>query len=524
MFAVAPWAALNNSDDAGGIADIVIVRDDDGTPCDRVPYRGGGIADGVPIERHEDGRWAAAGDPCGTPLAPPRARPPLAQAFELAPRRVARAAIVRLEWMLPWPARVEVTVYDLAGRRVVVAVPPVDSAARGGREWGADLPPGVYVLALAARAAGGATTVDVAAAARSRGWSDERARPSRAVRAVALVVVALLARVAPGLGQAFTPVAPATGDGAAAMLDRGLPSAVAGVRLESSVSRLFRLADLDGAAVAAGGSWSSLRIALGVARSGDRDLGWRTLGGAAGRGRRRDRARRSCASLARRDLPAEPGDDAPSVARSARGHGSRSRPAVARGSRMRRSRPVVPRRRCAAALDAGLDWSAPAAAAWLVRETAPDARVSDAHRAGAAVGGRPAWSWAEVLELPLRASVGVAARYGRVRLAAVVEAIRCSARRRGCRWHSCRTLDEAPAPRASAARDRPCSLLLGAPPVARGPLTSLLPTRRKGRTMPSRPPIRSPTATSKSGSAIRRGRPPPDAAPPRALSRRQSRG
>lgn len=157
VLGVSPWSALNNSDDDSGVADIVTLAERDGTPCASVPYRGSGVPDGVPLERRDDGTWAAAGDAAGTPLEPPRALPALPRAFVVAPRRVLPASDTQIEWALPWPARVEVTVFDLAGRRVAVAIAPHESGARGGKTWPvAALGPGVYVLALHARAASGA--------------------------------------------------------------------------------------------------------------------------------------------------------------------------------------------------------------------------------------------------------------------------------------------------------------------------------------------------------------------------------
>ena len=82
----------------------------------------------------------------------------------VAPRRAAAGtARLRLEWSLPWPAaRLEVIAYDLAGRRIGVVVAPAAAFARGGQDWDAGaLAPGVYVLALAARSAGGATLAEL---------------------------------------------------------------------------------------------------------------------------------------------------------------------------------------------------------------------------------------------------------------------------------------------------------------------------------------------------------------------------
>ncbi len=71
------------------------------------------------------------------------------------------AGTARLEWALPWPrARVAVDVYDLAGRRVARALEDGLVPARGGAEWDASgLSPGLYLLALLARAESGGGTL-----------------------------------------------------------------------------------------------------------------------------------------------------------------------------------------------------------------------------------------------------------------------------------------------------------------------------------------------------------------------------
>lgn len=150
---VRPWASLNNGDDSSGVADVVTVREADGTACERVPYSAAGVPAGVPIERR-DGLWVAAGDTHGTPLAPPRVLPALASALSLAPRRLAGAASpATLGWSLPWPrGRIAVDLYDLAGRHVAQVLPETQVTSRGERGWNAGpLPPGVYVMVLLAR-------------------------------------------------------------------------------------------------------------------------------------------------------------------------------------------------------------------------------------------------------------------------------------------------------------------------------------------------------------------------------------
>jgi len=163
IWEVRPWGSLNNTDDSTGVADVVTLRESDGTPCERVPYTAAGIAAGVPIERRPDGSWAAAIDPLGGPLAPPRALPPLATRFAVTPRRLRADATssARLGWDLPWPrGRIAVELYDLSGRRIAQVLPETAVSARGERSWSAaGLSPGLYLMALRARGEEGGGTL-----------------------------------------------------------------------------------------------------------------------------------------------------------------------------------------------------------------------------------------------------------------------------------------------------------------------------------------------------------------------------
>jgi hypothetical protein len=153
-----PWSSLNNSDDSTGFADVVTLRESDGTPCEQVPYSGSGVPPGVPLERRADGTWSPAADPLGGPLAPPRVLPPLAARFVVRPRRVSvGATAASIGWDLPWPrGRIAVELYDLAGRRVAQVLPETAVPARGERPWGAvGVTPGLYLLTLLARAEDG---------------------------------------------------------------------------------------------------------------------------------------------------------------------------------------------------------------------------------------------------------------------------------------------------------------------------------------------------------------------------------
>jgi hypothetical protein len=158
VWSVSPWASLNNSDDSTGVADIVTLREADGTPCERVSYSAHGVPSGVPIERIARDDWRPSIDPLGRPLAPPRSLPPLPRHFSVTPRRLrAAGGAATIGWELPWPrGRIVVDLYDLAGRRVAHVLQEASVAARGERSWNAaGVAPGVYVLALLAHAEGG---------------------------------------------------------------------------------------------------------------------------------------------------------------------------------------------------------------------------------------------------------------------------------------------------------------------------------------------------------------------------------
>jgi hypothetical protein len=156
-----PWPALNNADDTAGVADHVVLRDSDGVPSQRVAYSAAGVPAGVPLEWRDGGWWPAA-TPVGTPVAPPGAPPALASRFTVEPARLAGTAReVRLAWALPWErGRVAVDLFDLAGRRIGRALDEALVPARGAVTWRATgLSPGLYVLALRARASSGGGTL-----------------------------------------------------------------------------------------------------------------------------------------------------------------------------------------------------------------------------------------------------------------------------------------------------------------------------------------------------------------------------
>jgi hypothetical protein len=162
IWRVRPWASLNNSDDSSGVADVVDLREADGTPCDRLAYAARGVPAGVPLERRGASGWWPATAPLGTPLAPPRSPVAIAGRFEVAPRRLAPGTgPLRLAWSLPWSrGRLAVELYDLAGRRLAIVVEDGPAPGQGEREWDAQtLRPGLYLMVLRARDDAGGQTL-----------------------------------------------------------------------------------------------------------------------------------------------------------------------------------------------------------------------------------------------------------------------------------------------------------------------------------------------------------------------------
>ena len=174
IVAVHPWPSLNNTDDAGGIADILDLADASGLPVDRAAYSAAGVPAGVTVERGADGRWRAALDPAGTPLAPAREPAVVRGAFAvLSPRLHAGAPSARVAWALPWrEARIRIDAYDLAGDRAGALLAETAVAARGERDLAATgLGPGLYVLVLEARATVGSGSLQATQLLRVEGRS-----------------------------------------------------------------------------------------------------------------------------------------------------------------------------------------------------------------------------------------------------------------------------------------------------------------------------------------------------------------
>jgi hypothetical protein len=157
---VSPWAALNNSDDATGLADQVLLAEADGVPVERVGYSASGIAAGVTLERAGD-TWRPSPNAGGTPLAPPKPMEPVAGGFRADPRRLhPDGDTVNFAWELPWEsANVTLELYDMEGHRQRRLAGPVHSGAHGEQPVTLDaLAPGLYLAVLRAESADGAFT------------------------------------------------------------------------------------------------------------------------------------------------------------------------------------------------------------------------------------------------------------------------------------------------------------------------------------------------------------------------------
>ncbi len=154
--ALSPWPSLNNSDDDGGVADAVQLREPNGLRTDGLVYSAAGVASGAPLEWSE-GLWRA-GDAPGSPLAAPR--PPTALGpvtFALATTRLRGGAPLVVRWALPWrQAHITLECFALDGRRVARLATAAPARATEERSFSlGDLAPGMYLAALRARAVSG---------------------------------------------------------------------------------------------------------------------------------------------------------------------------------------------------------------------------------------------------------------------------------------------------------------------------------------------------------------------------------
>lgn len=157
VWRVSPWPSLNNTNDASGYADAVVVRESDGVLAVRLDYSAAGVPAGVPIELRGE-EWRSALEPLGSPLRPARALREIHGRFEISPRRLSGPNTgASLSWSLPWPrARAFADLYALSGARVSPVLPELSVPGRGERDWRPQgIGPGVYLLVFRARPEGG---------------------------------------------------------------------------------------------------------------------------------------------------------------------------------------------------------------------------------------------------------------------------------------------------------------------------------------------------------------------------------
>lgn len=169
------WPTLNDSDGAAGYADLVVLRDSDGSPLDSVAYFETWLAPpGQSLERIDpagDSRlaanWSPAGDVSGaTPLranslAPrPDGGDRGALSVPATPVDPARGEPALVTWRLPAPSQLSLELFDLSGRscrllRPLGDAPPVGRVVWDGRDdVGRRLVDGVYIVVLESRTEG----------------------------------------------------------------------------------------------------------------------------------------------------------------------------------------------------------------------------------------------------------------------------------------------------------------------------------------------------------------------------------
>jgi len=248
----------------------------------------------------------------------------------------------------------------------------------------------------------------------------------RAVLAAALAVAGLLAPAARAGSQDFAPAAPgpAPAGGASvaaadAFLESGLPPRRAGAALDVSLTRWYGLPELETRAAVCAVGWRSLRVAAGLAQTGEPDVGWSAAGLACGVARPEGGA--GLRAIGRRDRAAPAGATLAERAGVEVGWGAWLR--AARGLDLWAAVPQSWTAGVAPPLERPLELGAALAlddlAVWLTR-AAPVGDAAD-HAAGVALRSGPLLAWAFARDRPLRGGCGLAATTRGLRLAAVVE-------------------------------------------------------------------------------------------------------
>jgi hypothetical protein len=246
-----------------------------------------------------------------------------------------------------------------------------------------------------------------------------------AATSVVAAITALATVAAPAAGQDFTAPAPAWPPGLpCALLETALPATAVAPEIEGAVTQWHGLAALTTRAAAAAFGWRELRAGLGLAQTGEPDIGWTALGLALGAARPDGGA--ALRAVARRDRTTRFGFDARGAAvgveigggawiEAAAGlHVWASAPQLwTRGAAPPLARPLE----IGGALDLG------GVAAWLslVAVAGHPRGGPGEHAAGLATDVGPLAVWLFARDQPLRGGLGVAGRARGLRAAAEVE-------------------------------------------------------------------------------------------------------
>jgi hypothetical protein len=223
------------------------------------------------------------------------------------------------------------------------------------------------------------------------------------MRTPVLLTLALLAAPRAATPQDFAAPGAPLGGTPSSFLERALPPSGGGIRFESNGIRWFGLTELSTASAALGASWRGGRVALGLSRTGEADLGWSALALAAGWADRRSGA--AARLLGRRMTSASSGGGVET--------GAGAWAEAATGVRLWASAPQLWTHGAAPPLsrrlEIGVALRTGEIEAWASRASSPGAPqgLRGEHAAGVAARMEAAALWAELRDRPARAAFGL---------------------------------------------------------------------------------------------------------------------
>jgi hypothetical protein len=247
------------------------------------------------------------------------------------------------------------------------------------------------------------------------------------------VVAAVMVLLVPALGlaQDFSSASPpGPADSPCAMIERGLPPALAVAGTEASFTRWLGLPGLETRAVACAAGLGIVRVAAGFSQTGEADYGWNSAALAFGMARREGGA--AFRVVARRDRTIESGSEAAArlEARAGLETGGGAWLEATEGLKLWASVPQAWAGGVAPPLDRPLELGArgelgipggrDGLAFWLTRGS-PSRNLPADHGAGVALRSGPITAWGTVRDRPLRGGFGLAARARWLSVAAEVE-------------------------------------------------------------------------------------------------------